>query len=251
VAERYIRQTLFEPIGSKGQLKLKKSKVAVIGAGGLGSVISVSLARAGVGFLRIADNDNLDITNLHRQLLYDENDLEKNSPKVFIAKDKLLKINSDTIIEAVNIRVTENNILDIIEGMDIVLDGTDNFDIRFIINEACIKKGIPWIFGAAAGSHGMIFNIIPKETPCLNCIFPELPGKDYIQTSANAGILNTIVTAVGSIQTTEALKYLTGNKSNIFKDLLYIDLWYSSFESIKVSKPVNSCCRICGFKQVF
>ena len=251
MTERYIRQTLFEPIGSEGQLKLKKSKVAVIGAGGLGSVISVSLARAGVGFLRIADNDRLDITNLHRQLLYDENDLEKISPKVFIAKDKLLKINSDTIIDAVNIRVTENNILDIIEGMDIILDGTDNFDIRFIINEACVKKGTPWIFGTAAGSHGMMFNIFPKETPCLNCIFPEIPGKDFIQTSANAGILNTIVTAVGSIQTTEALKYLTGNKSNMFKDLLYIDLWYSSFESIKVAGPGNSSCRICGFTQVF
>jgi molybdopterin-synthase adenylyltransferase len=245
-SKRYSRQELFAPIGSIGQKKLAKSRITIIGAGGLGSVIANSLARAGVGFVRIADNDKLDITNLQRQILYDEEDLQKNTCKIKIAADKLKKINSEVTVEALDIRVEKSNIGAIIEDADIVMDGTDNFETRFIINQACIQKGIPWIFGSVAASYGMVFNIMPKKSPCFNCLFGSLPENFEGQNSGNVGILNTAVNVIASIQATEALKYLTGNTDAMLKDLMVIDLWNFSIDLIAVDKRPAEKCAVCG-----
>lgn len=242
---RYIRQSTFPPIGEKGQGMLAKSRVALIGCGGLGSSIASNLVRSGVGFLRIVDNDVLEISNIHRQCLYNEEDLKRNIPKVFIAKEKLNLINSTVNIEAINQRANDENMEIITEEIDIVLDGTDNFQTRFLINKACIKKLIPWIFGSAAGSNGMVFNIIPKKTPCFACLFSEAPSTEFAETSVNAGILNTIVNTIAAIQSTEAIKYLTGNENTLLKGLLFIDLWDLSFVTTNIKKPVDFRCPVC------
>ncbi len=248
---RYSRQILFKPIGAKGQEKLRKSKVCVIGCGGLGSVIISNLSRSGIGYLRIVDKDNLDITNLQRQILYNELDLKINLGKVFIAERKIKEINSEITVDSVFETVSRDNIDKIIENIDIILDATDNFLTRQIINEASFRQNIPWIFGSVAASYGMVFNIIPQKTFCFNCIFSDkelrnLSDNDNFETSSNVGILNTIVNLIASIQTTEALKYLLGYEEKMLKDLLFIDIWDYSFEFLKIKHSQEKKCSICG-----
>lgn len=245
---RYLRQIAFLPIGKEGQKKLSASRITIIGIGGLGSVIASSLARAGVGFLRIIDNDFPDITNLHRQTLFDEEDLIIKKSKPAIAKEKLKKINQGVLVEDIYATIDENNINGIIKDSDIVLDGTDNFESKFLINKACINSRIPWIFGSAAASNGMISSIIPGKTPCLNCIFPGIPDDKFNLTAMNSGVLNTIVNIVASIQTTEALKYLTGNYGAMLKGLLLLDIWNFSIDIISNwNKNIN--CQICNYNK--
>ncbi|MBN1299149.1 MAG: ThiF family adenylyltransferase [Actinobacteria bacterium] len=242
---RYFRQVLFLPIGKKGQEMLLRSRIAIIGCGGLGSVIAGNLARAGAGLLKIADSDRLDISNLQRQALYFEEDLEKDMPKAVIAAERLKKINPSINIEPLYCKVSAENIDSIVKGMDIVLDGTDNFQTRHIINKACVNNKIPWIFGSAAASYGMVFDIIPYKTPCFDCIFGDIekygPGED----SGNVGILNTIVNVIASIQTTEAIKYLTGNHDAMTRELVIADLWDLSIEKIEVGRSKKRC-QVCG-----
>jgi len=244
--DRYSRQIIFNPIGEKGQKKLSIGRAAIIGVGGLGSVISQNLARAGVGFIRIVDMDFPDISNLQRQNLYDENDIGKNIAKVLIAKQNLEAINSEIEVEAINQRFEISNAEDIIKDVDIVLDGTDNFETRLLINESCVRWKIPWIYGSVAASYGMVFNILPGETPCLKCIYPEISDKQFMETSANKGILNSAVSVIASVQATEAVKYLTGNRDVLLKDLLFIDLWDFCFELIKIKKTCGLICPVCG-----
>ena len=243
--ERYSRQILFSPIGDKGQEKIAGSKVAIIGCGGLGSNIANNLARAGIGFIRIIDKDIVVISNLQRQQLYDEKDAEKKLPKVIAAKDKLKKINSSIKIETILDEVNKNNIKEYINEVDLVLDGTDNFDTRFLINEACIKNNIPWIFGSVAASYGMVCNIIPNYRYCLRCIFKDLPKNFIGDTSSNVGILNSAVSVIASIQTTEAIKILTGNIKSLIDGLIIIDLWDISLETIEINKDIKYKCPVC------
>lgn len=246
IEERYSRQMLFLPIGREGQKRLNKSKVTIIGCGGLGSVITNNLARAGVGYLRIVDRDRVELSNLQRQILFDEEDVKKNLPKAVAAKKKLGYINSDIKIDSLVEEVTKDNIEDIISGVDIVLDATDNFETRFLINDTCIKNKIPWIYGAVAASYGVVFNILPKNSICLRCIFREIPSPEDILTCNTVGIINSIVNVIASIQTTEALKFLTGNFDFMVKGIININIWDLSLEIIDIKKDSSISCPVCG-----
>jgi adenylyltransferase/sulfurtransferase len=234
--ERYSRQILFSPIGKQGQYKLSESKVVIIGCGGLGSNTANNLARAGVGFIRIIDNDKIELSNLQRQQLFDEADIEKELPKATAAKNKLNIINSDVKIEAIVDEVNENNINKYIKDVDLVLDGTDNFNTRFILDEACVKNNIPWIFGSVAASYGMVCSIIPSSGFCLKSIFNELSVNFGGLSSSNVGILNSTVNIVSSIQTTEAIKILVSDFDSLIKGLIIIDIWNLSVDIIEINK---------------
>lgn len=244
--DRYSRQILFSPVGEKGQKKLRKSRVAVIGCGGLGSIIANNLTRAGVGFLRIIDRDKIEASNLQRQVLFDEEDVRMGLPKAIAAKRKLSLINSEVKIEGIVEEINHKNIKKFVDDTDVVLDGTDNFKTRFIINEACIKYKIPWIYGAVAASYGMIFDIIPGKNICLRCIFKEIPPPDITPSCNTVGIINSAVNVVASIQTTEALKILTGNLNSLIKGLINIDVWDLSLEIIDIKKDKSYRCPVCG-----
>jgi adenylyltransferase/sulfurtransferase len=246
--DRYSRQTLFYYIGQKGQEKLSKSRVALIGCGGLGSIIANSLVRAGVGFIRIVDKDRLEASNLQRQILYDEKDLESMLPKAKIAGEKLKAVNSEVTIEALAEEANEKNIMEIVRDVDLVMDGTDNLKTRFLINKACVQNKIPWIYASVAGSYGMVFNIIPGKTPCLRCIFDDADLDKLAETSSNVGILNTAVSVIASIQSTEAIKLLTGNNEYLLKGLAVIDIWDFSAEIIEIKREASFNCPVCGNK---
>jgi len=245
-SERYSRQILFPSIGKEGQKKLGESKAVIIGCGGLGSNIANNLARAGIGTLRIIDRDIVQDSNLQRQVLFDENDVKMKMPKALAAKSKLYAINSSVKVEAVLDVVKKENIDSYITGFDLVMDGTDNFGARFMINEACVKKNIPWIFGSVAASNGMICNIFPGSGYCFKCLFNDIPPDLNGATSENAGILNSAVSAVSSIQTTEALKLLTGNPGSLTRGLIVLDIWDLSLEIIKIRKNTAFKCPVCG-----
>ncbi|MFC2145359.1 ThiF family adenylyltransferase [Actinomycetota bacterium] len=250
LSDRYSRQILFRPIGIKGQDMLAKSKIVIIGCGGLGSVLSSNMTRAGTGSLRIIDKDRLELSNLQRQLLFDEIDVKEKTPKVEAARNKLIKINSEIKIEAIFEEVDENNINDLIDGFDIVLDGTDNFKTRLIINKACVDKAVPFIYGAVAASFGMIYNVIPGSGTCLRCLFREEPDGEYTLNCNTVGIINTAVNIIASIQSTEALKLLTGNRDAMIKGLINIDIWDLSMDIIEIRKDSGYICPVCGDKNV-
>ena len=243
---RYLSQIVFPEIGEEGQEKIKNAKVIVIGCGALGCAITNNLVRAGIGKIKIVDRDLVEIGNLQRQILYDEEDVRERIPKSIAAKRKLEKINSEVKIEAIVSDVNYKNIEDLIKDCDIVLDGTDNFETRFLINEACVKHEIPWIYGAVIGGAGSTTTIIPEKTPCLRCIIEEIPSPGNLPTCDTLGVLNTIPAAIASIQTTEALKIILENK-NLNNDLILIDLWSSSWEKIKIERKKN--CPVCVKKK--
>ncbi len=250
LSDRYSRQVLFGPIGIKGQEMLAKSKIAIIGCGGLGSVLSSNMTRAGAGTLRIIDKDRLELSNLQRQLLFDEIDVKKKTPKVEAARNKLIKINSDIQIEAIFDEVDENNISDLIDGFDLVLDGTDNFKTRLVINRASVDSAVPFIYGAVAASFGMIYNVIPGSGVCLRCLFREEPGGENALNCNTVGIINTAVNIIASIQSTEALKLLTGNRDAMIKGLINIDIWDLSLDIIEIKKDSEYICPVCGDNDV-
>ena len=243
---RYLSQIVFPEIGKKGQEKIKNAKVIVIGCGALGCAIANNLVRAGIGKIKIVDRDLVEISNLQRQILYDEEDVRERIPKSIAAKRKLEKINSEVKIEAIVSDVNFRNIEDLIKDCDIVLDGTDNFETRFLINEACVKHKIPWIYGAVIGGAGSTATIIPEKTPCLRCIIEEIPSPGNLPTCDTLGVLNTIPAVIASIQTTEALKIIVEDK-NLNNDLILIDLWSTSWEKIKIERKRN--CPVCVKKK--
>lgn len=242
---RYSRQILFDEIRKSGQEKLLNSRVLLVGCGALGASHAEILARAGVGFLRIVDRDFVEFSNLQRQTLYSENDAKEKLPKAIAAKNRLSKINSEIEIEAVVADVNNSNVESFIKNVDLVLDGTDNFQIRYLINDACVKLGKTWIYGAAVSSYGTTMTIIPPETPCLRCIFEEIPSAGSAPTCDTAGVIQPIITSISAIQTTEALKILTGNMDALHKSLINIDIWRNDWRKIKLSEP-NEDCETCG-----
>jgi len=246
--DRYSRQVLFSPIGNKGQEKLGKSKIVIIGCGGLGTVLASNMARAGTGTLRIIDKDRLELSNLQRQLLFDERDVASRSPKVEAARNRLININSGIQIEAIFDEVNEDNIGRFINGFDLVLDGMDNFKTRLIVNRACVEKEIPFIYGAVAASFGMVYNVIPGSGMCLRCLFREVPTGENALNCNTVGIINTAVNIIASIQSTEALKFLTGNSDALIKGLINIDIWDLSMDIIEVKKDSEYICPVCGGK---
>jgi sulfur carrier protein ThiS adenylyltransferase len=242
--DRYSRQILFHPIGVEGQTKLKQSHVLLIGAGALGTALAESLTRAGIGKLTIVDRDYVEWSNLQRQQLYNENDAQDRIPKAIAAKKRLNAINSDVEVVSHIMDVTIEEIEDLLEGVDLILDATDNFDTRLLINDASQRAIIPWIYGACVGSYGVSLTIIPGETPCLQCLLDTIPLGGM--TCDTAGIISPAVQIVVAHQVTEALKLLTGNKEALRRSLYSFDLWLNQYSSISVEKLKKDDCLSCG-----
>jgi molybdopterin/thiamine biosynthesis adenylyltransferase len=247
---RYARQMRYPPIGVEGQEKLLVSRALVVGCGALGSVIANTLARAGVGKLRLVDRDFLELNNLQRQVLYDEEDVAAGLPKAIVAQNKLRKINSQIEIEAHVADVEHTNIVKFCEGVDCIVDGTDNFETRFLINDAALKLRLPWVYGGCIGAEGQTLTISPGETPCLRCLMPEPPPPGSTPTCDSAGILGTIIGVVASMQANEALKILSGHREAISRTWNVFDLWDNTARQIKLdSVESQKDCPTCSGRE--
>src|SRR6266571_8877604 len=223
--DRYSRQMRFYGIGEEGQRRLLDSHVTLCGCGALGTVLANALVRAGVGQLRLVDRDFIETHNLQRQVLFDEHDVAENLPKAEAAARKLSAINSSVHVEPVVTDIDRTNILEFVEDADLILDGTDNFEIRYLINDAAVKLNKPWVYGGCIGSHGQTITILPGETPCLRCVFEAAPAPGEAATCETAGVLSPIVNIIASYQAAEAFKILTGQLQQINRDLIYVDVW--------------------------
>lgn len=243
--ERYSRQILFNGIGEEGQRRLAAARVLIVGCGALGSAHAESLARAGVGYLRIADRDFVEPSNLQRQTMFTESDAEKRLPKAVAAADHLRQINSQIEIDAHVIDVNYSNVEQLIEGCNLVIDGTDNFSTRYLINDACVKHNITWIYGAAVGSYGVTMTIRPHQTACLRCVFEEAPPAASAPTCDTAGVIMPIINVVSAVQVTEALKLLTNRIEDLHGSLMQFDVWRNEWRRIGTGAP-RPDCPTCG-----
>src|SRR5262245_20863676 len=220
--ERYSRQMRFAGIGEEGQRRLLDSHVTLCGCGALGTVLANVLVRAGVGHLRLVDRDFIETHNLQRQVLFDEHDVAENLPKAEAAARKLAAINSEVHVEPVVTDIDRTNIVGLVEDADLILDGTDNFEIRYLINDVAVKLGKPWVYGGSIGSHGQVMAILPGETPCLRCVFEAAPGPGEAATCETAGVLGPGVTIIASLQATECIQILQGQLDRVNTDQVYI-----------------------------
>jgi len=245
VNERYSRQILFREIGREGQEKLLNSRVLIVGCGALGASHAEMLSRAGVGTLRIVDRDFVEFTNLQRQTLFKEEDAEQRMPKAAAARKRIAEINSEVAVEAIVADVNNSNVESLIEGCDVVIDGTDNFLVRYLVNDACVKKGKNWIYGAAVSSYGSTMTVIPNRTPCLRCIFEDMPDAGSSPTCDTAGVIMPIIASVSAVQVTEAIKLLIGDEAALHRSLMQIDIWSNDWHRIKLAEP-NPECKCCG-----
>lgn len=244
--ERYARQMRFSPLGEEGQQRLQESTALVCGCGALGSVIANTLARAGVGRLRLVDRDFLELNNLQRQVLYDESDVAEGVPKAIAAQRRLRQVNSQIEIEAHVADVSSETILPLLDGVDVIVDGADNFETRFLLNDASVKLGVPWIYGGCIGAEGQSMTILPGDTACLRCLHPEAPAPGTSPTCDSAGILAPIINVIASLQSCEALKILSGNREAVSRNLAVIDLWENRIRQIKLDKLRDSVdCPAC------
>jgi len=248
IDERYSRQILFREIGRKGQAKLLASRVLIVGCGALGASHAEMLARAGIGKLRIVDRDYVEFTNLQRQTLYKESDARDRLPKVIAAKQRLAEINSGIEVDAIVADVNNSNVEDLIRDCDVVLDGTDNFQVRYLLNDACVKHNINWIYGAAVSSYGTTMTIIPGETPCLRCIFDEMPDAGSSPTCDTAGVIMPIIATVSATQVTECLKLLVGDTDLLHRSLMQFDVWTNDRQRIKLRER-DPDCKCCGKRE--
>jgi molybdopterin/thiamine biosynthesis adenylyltransferase len=243
---RYSRQMLFQPIGEAGQSKLSGSRVAIVGCGALGTVLANHMVRAGVGYVRLIDRDYVEWSNLQRQMLYDEEDARQFLPKAIAARQKLTQINSSVQIDAHVSDLTSQNAEHLLADVDLVLDGTDNYQVRFLINDVCVKHNIPWIYGGAVSAHGMSFVILPGQTPCLRCLFDSVPAPGTTPTCDTVGVIGPIIHVIASLQATEALKYLSGNTSVISPYAISVDLWNQQFRQTDLANARRANCPCCG-----
>jgi molybdopterin/thiamine biosynthesis adenylyltransferase len=241
---RYARQIIYPGIGEAGQRALLAARVTIIGLGATGSVLANHLARAGVGHLRLVDRDFIELNNLQRQLLYDEDDIAAMLPKAVAAGRKLRRINSEIEIEDIVADVTSANIVGFLADADVVLDGTDNFVTRYLINDVCVKLGKPWVYCGVLASYGMTMTIRPGITPCLRCVLGEMPAPGTVPTCDVAGVVGPIVTLMGSIAATEAIKLIVG-QGTLNTGIVYVDLWANSFERFDLGGP-RPDCPTCG-----
>lgn len=243
--ERYSRQILFPEIGKGGQEKLLKSRVLIVGCGALGASHAEMLARAGVRKLRIVDRDFVEYTNLQRQTLFKESDAAERLPKAIAAEKRIGEINSEIEIEPIVADVNNSNVEELIKDCDLVLDGTDNFQVRYLLNDACVKHGKAWVYGAAVSSYGTTMTIIPGKTPCLRCIFEEMPDAGSSPTCDTAGVIMPIIAAISATQVTEALKILVGDVESLHYSLMQFDVWQNDRQRIRLGEP-NPDCETCG-----
>ncbi len=245
--ERYSRQILFLGIGREGQKRLAAARVVLVGCGATGSALATLLARAGVGTLRIIDRDYVEPSNLQRQSLFDEHDAAESLPKAIAAARKIATFNSEIAVEPEVADLTPANIERLLAGAELILDGTDNFETRYLINDYAVKKSLPWIYAAAVGSYGVTMTVLPGETACLACVFPESPRGTF-ETCDTAGILNSAVNVVAGIEATEALKLLVGARDRLRRSLLSLDQWTNERSEISTAHPCADC-RACGARE--
>jgi molybdopterin-synthase adenylyltransferase len=248
--DRYARQMRYAPIGESGQRCLLASRALICGCGALGSVIANTLARAGVGKLRIVDRDFLELNNLQRQMLFDEADVTATLPKAVAAAEKLRRINSDIEIEPIVADVDPGNILNLCVGCDIILDGTDNFETRFLLNEAAVKLQLPWIYGGCIGAEGQSLTVLPDQPPCFRCVMNEPPPPGTTPTCDTAGILAPVINLIASIQACEAIKILSGHAKAVSRTLTIIDMWDNQVRQLSLDKlRTTGGCPTCGGKE--
>ncbi len=244
--EKYSRQILFAGIGEEGQQRLLQSSAVLVGCGALGTVAANLLVRAGVGRLRIIDRDFVELSNLQRQTLFEESDARESLPKAVAAHRRLTAINSDAVVEPVVADLNPENARELLSGFPLILDGTDNFETRLLINDAAIALGVPWIYAAAVASYGLTFTILPGETACLTCLLEsngKLTSFGLEETCDTAGILNSAASVIASIEAAEATKLLAGKSDALNGRLVSCDVWTGRFQSIRVAR--NPQCRAC------
>lgn len=242
--QRYSRQMRYSEIGEEGQERIGQGRVAVVGCGALGSVQAEALARAGVGFIRVIDRDYIEFSNLQRQLLFDERDAENGSPKAIAAAERMRAINSEITIEPVIADLTPSNADDLLADVHLIMDGTDNFETRYLINDFAISRDLPWIYGAAVGSYGLKMPVLPHRTCCLRCVFSE-PPSGVQPTCETAGVLSPITMTIGALQVADALKILSGHADRVVAQITVIDVW--SGEILQTPQPAaRADCPACG-----
>ena len=252
--ERYSRQILFAPLGEEGQKRLLDSRAVVVGCGALGTVLAGLLARAGVGRLRLVDRDFVELSNLQRQTLFEEADAREALPKAIAAERRLRAMNSGVAVEGVVADVTPENIGELLEGFPLVLDGTDNFETRMLLNDYAVSAGVPWIYAAAVGSYGVTFTVLPGKTACLACLIES--ASDGISAEAalraeetcdTAGVLNTAAGVIGALEAAEAVKLLSGHAEALTGRLVSCDVWKGRFQSVLAAREPG--CRACGRRE--
>lgn len=245
--ERYSRQIRFSGIGETGQERLLAARAAVVGCGALGAFQAGALARSGVGSLRLIDRDFVELSNLQRQWLFEEEDAGQALPKAVAAARRLAGINSRIHLEPVVADLTAANIEEVLEGIELVLDGTDNFETRYLINDYAVRQGIPWIYGAAVGSYGLVLPILPERTACLTCVYPEPPSGAQ-PTCETAGVLNTVTAAVAALQTSAALKILSGHGNEVDARITTLDVWSGTIRQAAAPNR-DPECPACGRRE--
>jgi adenylyltransferase/sulfurtransferase len=244
--DRYSRQVLFKEIGTEGQQKLAQARIVIVGCGATGSALASLLARSGVGTLRVVDRDYVEPSNLQRQTLFDENDARESVPKAIAAARQIARFNSQIVVEPHVADLIPANVDSLLSGCDLILDGTDNFETRYLINDYAVKNSVAWIYAAAVGSYALTMNILPSETACLACIFPHSP-RGTVETCETSGILNTAVNLVASIAATEALKFLVGARSKMRRTLLSFDCWTNERAQLAAgAQQRRAGCRTCS-----
>jgi len=244
---RYSRQILFPGIGEQGQERLLASHAVVVGCGALGSFHAAALARAGVGRLTIIDRDYVEPSNLHRQWLFEESDAAEPLPKAAAAARRIAGINSAVEVRGVVADLTARNAADLLAGAGVILDGSDNFEVRYLLNDFAVSRGVPWIYGAAVGSYGLTMPVIPGRTACLRCVYPDPPAGAQ-PTCETAGVLNAIISAVASVQVADALKILCGCTAQVAARITTIDVWYGGIRQIDAPAR-DADCPACGRRQ--
>jgi len=243
VSERYSRQVLFAGIGEAGQERLRAAHVALVGCGATGAAAASLLARAGVGTLTLVDRDFVEESNLQRQVLFDEADARESLPKAEAGRRKIALFNSEVAVNACIADLTPGNIRELLAGAEVILDATDNFETRYLLNDYAVERGVPWIYSAAVGAYAITMNVLPGETACLACIFPEAPT-GTVETCDTAGILNSAVNLAASLAVTEAIKMITGAHDRLRRKLLSCDLWTNEWSAISANEP-RARCEVC------
>ena len=243
--DRYSRQVRFAPLGAEGQTRLADARVAIVGCGALGSVVAMTLVRAGVGFVRIIDRDVPELSNLPRQVLFDEADVAAGVPKAAAAAAHLRRINSAAKIEPVVADLTPANAETLLGGVDVIVDGTDNFEARFIVNEYACRHGIPWVYGGAIGAEGRVMAVRPGTTACLRCLIPDPPAPGVMPTCDTAGIIGPAAIVVGAVEAAEAIKLVVGATDRLGNRLLACDLWDGVWRTIDLTSLGEQGCATC------
>ena len=233
---RYQKQMLFSGIGPAGQQRLRESSVLLVGCGALGCVVADALTRAGVGRIRIVDRDFVELSNLQRQILFDEQDVAEHLPKAIAAERRLKRINSEVLIEPIVADVDCRNLPRLAADMSLMLDGTDNFEVRYLLNDMALESGQPWIFTGCTGSHGQVMPILPGQTACLRCLLPSPPPPGSVETCGTAGVLGPAVSVAAALQAALAIRILTGHSAEIGCQLTVLDVWNGTFRQVDTSQ---------------